>query len=574
VSVKKRPNAEGEPAPLRQTLSQLRLRELLDEVQDRIDMIVEGRDRLDGLVEAMLVVTSGLELDATLRTIVETAIQLVDARYGALGVRGQGHDLVEFVYQGIDDDGRALIGDLPQGRGVLGVLIDDPQPIRLDNIQQHPASVGFPPNHPPMRTFLGVPVKIRDEVFGNLYLAEKANGQPFSEDDEVLVLALAAAAGIAIANARLYAQSRARQAWIEAARDITTEMLSGADPATVFALVAEKALKLAGATATIVAIPVEADSLASGGAELVVTETAGALSIPADDDAFTLAGTPIGEVFLDRTPRRLDHLDLTIGGFTEPGPALLLPLRVADTAAGVLVVLRRAGLRPFTDEQLDLMAAFAGQAALAWQLATSERRMRELDVLTDRDRIARELHDHVIQRLFAVGLAMQATVPLARSPEVQRRLSEQVDDLQDVIQDIRSAIFGLHTAPSGATRLRQRLEEAIAECSVNGLRTMVQFVGPVSVVEATLADHAEAFVRAAVGAVTRRPDVGRLSVIVEVGDELCIKVAADGQGVPDEATASNLAEMRHVAEQIDGNLTVETGSDGETLLRWSAPLLD
>jgi two-component system, NarL family, sensor histidine kinase DevS len=219
-----------------------------------------------------------------------------------------------------------------------------------------------------------------------------------------------------------------------------------------------------------------------------------------------------------------------------------------------------------------LMAGFAGQAALAWQLATSERRMRELDVLTDRDRIARELHDHVIQRLFAVGLAMQATVPLARSPEVQRRLSEQVDDLQDVIQDIRSAIFGLHTAPSGATRLRQRLEEAIAECSVNGLRTMVQFVGPVSVVEATLADHAEAFVRAAVGAVTRRPDVGRLSVIVEVGDELCIKVAADGQGVPDEA--SSLAEMRHVAEEIDGNLTVETGSDGETLLRWSAPLLD
>jgi two-component system, NarL family, sensor histidine kinase DevS len=574
VSVKKRPNAERGPAPLRQTLSQLRLRELLAEVQDRIDMIVEGRDRLDGLVEAMLVVTSGLELDATLRTIVETAIQLVDARYGALGVRGQGHDLVEFVYQGIDDDGRALIGDLPQGRGVLGVLIDDPQPIRLDNIQQHPASVGFPPNHPPMRTFLGVPVKIRDEVFGNLYLTEKANGQPFSEDDEVLVQALAAAAGIAIANARLYAQSRARQAWIEAARDIATEMLSGADPATVFALVAEKALKLADATATVVAVPVEAESLASDAAELVITETSGALSVSAFEDAPTLIGTPIGEVFLDRTPRRLENLDLAIGDFTDPGPALLLPLRTGDTAAGVLVVLRRAGLPPFTDEHLDMMAAFAGQAALAWQLATSERRMRELDVLTDRDRIARELHDHVIQRLFAVGLAMQATVPLARSPEVQRRLSEQVDDLQDVIQDIRSAIFDLNTASPSATRLRQRLEEAIAECSVTGLRTMVQFIGPVSVVDATLADHAEAFVRAAVANATRQPDVRRLRVIVEVGDELCIKVAADGQGVPDEATANNLAEMRRVAEEIGGSLTLETSPDSETLLRWSAPLLD
>jgi two-component system, NarL family, sensor histidine kinase DevS len=571
VSVKKRPNAERKTAPVRETLSQLRLRELLAEVQDRIEKIVEGRDRLDGLVEAMLVITSGLELDATLRRIVETAIQLVDARYGALGVRGHGHDLVEFVYRGIEDDTRALIGHLPQGRGVLGVLIDDPRPIRLDNIQQHPASVGFPPNHPPMRTFLGVPVKIRDEVFGNLYLTEKANAQPFDEDDEVLVEALAAAAGIAIANARLYAQSRARQAWIEAARDIATEMLSGAEPATVFALIAEKALKLADATATMVAVPVEADPPDAGTIELVVTETSGALSIPAED-TLTVTGTLVNDVFLDRTPRRLDNLDLAIGGLTDPGPALVLPLRVADTAAGVLVVLRSAGSPRFTDEQLDMMAAFAGQAGLAWQLATSERRMRELDVLTDRDRIARELHEHVIQRLFAVGLAMQATVPLARSPEVQRRLSDQVDDLQGVIQDIRTAIFGLHSTPSGATRLRQRLDEAIAECSVAGLRTMVQFVGPVSVVDATLADHAEAFVRAAVGDATRQPNVTRLSVTVEVGDELRIKLAADGQRVPDEATVNDLAEMRRVAEEVGGNVTVETGPDGETILRWSVPL--
>jgi two-component system, NarL family, sensor histidine kinase DevS len=571
VSVKKRPNGEPEPARLRETLSQLRLRELLAEVQDRIGKIVEGRDRLDGLVEAMLVVTSGLELDATLRSIVDTAIQLVDARYGALGVRGHGHDLVEFVYQGIDDDARALIGHLPQGRGVLGVLIDDPRPIRLDNIQQHAASVGFPPNHPPMRTFLGVPVKIRDEVFGNLYLTEKANGQPFSEDDEVLVQALAAAAGIAIANARLYAQSRARQAWIEAARDIATEMLSGADPAKVFALIAEKALKLADATATMVAIPVDADPLASGADELLIAETAGALSVSAEEGVLTLTGTPIAEVFVDRTPRRLENLDLAIGGFTEPGPALLLPLRVADTAAGVLVVLRRAGLPPFTEEQLDMMGGFAGQAALAWQLATSERRMRELDVLTDRDRIARELHDHVIQRLFAFGLAMQATVPLAKSPEVQRRLSEQIDDLQDIIQDIRTAIFGLHTT-SSPVRLRQRLEEAIAEHSGTGLRTMVQFVGPVSVVDVTLADHAEAFVRVAVSEATRQPNISRLSVVVEVGDELRIKIAADGQGVPDEATANSLAEMHRIAEEIGGSLTVETGRDTETTLRWSVPL--
>ncbi|MGV0602735.1 GAF domain-containing protein, partial [Mycolicibacterium pulveris] len=196
------------------------------EVQDRIEQIVEGRDRMDGLVEAMLMVTSGLELDQTLNKIVRTAADLVDARYGALGVRGHGHELVEFVYTGIDEELRGKIGHLPEGRGVLGVLIDDPKPIRLDNIAHHAASVGFPPHHPPMRTFLGVPVRIRDEVFGNLYLTEKAGGQPFSEDDEVLVQSLANAAGIAIDNARLYESAKTRQAWILATRDIGSELLA------------------------------------------------------------------------------------------------------------------------------------------------------------------------------------------------------------------------------------------------------------------------------------------------------------------------------------------------------------
>ena len=181
-----RSGADSGAPHLRDTLSGLRLRELLMEVQDRVEQIVLGRDRLDGLVEAMLVVTSGLELDETLKTIVHTAIELVDAQYGALGVRGHDHELVEFIYEGIDEEMRERIGHLPEGLGVLGVLIDDPKPIRLDNIAHHATSVGFPPNHPPMRTFLGVPVRIRDEVFGNLYLTEKIGGQPFSEDDEVL----------------------------------------------------------------------------------------------------------------------------------------------------------------------------------------------------------------------------------------------------------------------------------------------------------------------------------------------------------------------------------------------------
>ena len=542
------------------------------EVQDRVEQIVEGRDRLDGLVEAMLVVTSGLELDDTLRTIVHTAIELVDARYGALGVHGHAHELVEFIYEGIDEVTRKRIGPLPEGRGVLGVLIDDPKPIRLDHIMHHAASVGFPPNHPPMSTFLGVPVRIRDEVFGNLYLTEKADGQPFSEDDEVLVQALAAAAGIAIDNARLYEQSRTRQSWIEATREIGTELLSGTDPARVFRLIADKALDLSGAHVTLVAVPVDPELAASEVAELVVAATAGDASLAAAQ-TIPVAETPIGDTFVRRTPGRFDNVGLgprdDAGG---AGPALVLPLRATDAVAGVLVALRRVGAQPFSADQLDMMAAFADQAALAWQLASAQRRMRELDVLTDRDRIARDLHDHVIQRLFAVGLALQGTIPRARSAEVQQRLSDCVDDLQQVIQEIRTAIFDLHGASAGTTRLRQRLDEAIAQFSSPELRTSVQFVGPLSVIDAALADHAEAVVREAVSNAVRHANATPLSINVNVEDELSIEVIDNGRGISGDITGSGLVNLRTRARDAGGSFAIEPAPSGGTVLRWSAPL--
>ncbi|MGE2715098.1 GAF domain-containing protein [Mycolicibacterium litorale] len=546
--------------PLRDTLSQLRLRELLTEVQDRIEQIVEGRDRLDGLVDAMLVVTAGLELDVTLRTIVHTAIQLVDARYGALGVRGHGHELVEFVYEGIDDDTRELIGHLPEGRGVLGVLIDDPHPIRVDDIRHHGASVGFPPNHPPMRTFLGVPVRIRDEVFGNLYLTDKVGGQPFSEDDEVLVQALAAAAGIAIDNARLYEQARERQAWIAAASDIATEMLSGVSPGTVFRRVVDQALTLTGAEGTLVAVPDDAD-------ELTVIEAAGVLSAADVTDA--LDDSPIGRALRERTPARLDDLAL---GSAEYGPALVVPMRAADAVAGVLVAVRPPGGRRFTPEQLDVTVTFADQVALAWQLATSQRRMQELEILTDRDRIARDLHDHVIQRLFAVGLSLQGTLARARDHEVQQRLAGNVDDLQAVIQEIRTAIFDLHGGAPGATRLRQRLDEAIGQFAGTGLHTTTQFVGPLSVIDATLADHAEAVVREAVSNAVRHAEATELTVRVTVADDLCVEVADNGRGIGASVTESGLRNLRARADAAGGALTLERRDGGGTLLRWCVPL--
>jgi two-component system sensor histidine kinase DevS len=553
---------------LRETLPQLRLRELLAEAQDRVEQVTDGRDRLNGLLEAMLVVTSGLDLEATLRSIVNTATNFVDARYGALEVHDRANRVPEFVYAGVDEDTVRRIGQLPQGFGVVGLLIDDPKPLRLDDIADHPAAVGFPPHHPPMRTFLGVPVGVHDEVFGTLYLTEKANGRPFTEDDEVLVQALAVAAGIAIANARLYERAKARQSWIESTRDIATELLSGAEPATVFRLVATEARKLTGAATTLVAVPAADDVAVTDAAELLVIEALGDAADLLDGTTVPVAGTAIGEAFARRTPRRVS----TIGDIPGAGPALLLPLRVTNTVAGVLVVARGHGSVPFGDDQLEMMAAFADQAALAWQLATSQRRMRELDVLTDRDRIAQDLHDHVIQRLFAVGLTLQGTVTRGEDPVVQQRLSGAVDDLQAIIGEIRTAIFDLHDPSSQVTRLRQRIDGVVNQFSESGLRATVQFTGPLSVIGSGLADHAEAVVREAVSNTVRHAGATTATVRVTVHDELCIEISDDGRGVPEDVTGSGLRNLRRRAEQAGGSFSLETAPGGGTLLRWSAPL--
>ncbi|BEK98308.1 histidine kinase [Nocardia seriolae] len=311
---------------VRETLAQLRLRELLGEVKDRVDQIIDARDRMDGLVEAMLTVTSGLDLDQTLHTIVRTATSLVDARYGALGVLGHEEQLSRFVYEGVDQATAGCIGDMPEGQGVLGLLFHQPKPIRLDNLADHPAAVGFPDHHPHMRSFLGVPVRIREEVFGNLYLAEKAGGSSFTEDDEVIVQALAAAAGTAIDNARLYEAACTRQEWSAATRDISTEFLAGTDADTVLAQVVARVRTLTGSERAFLAVADELDCSAAEIAELRIAHWSGPGDGPGSRTVQT-TDTAIGRVFAEGVPLRLDevgHADLG-KPITAAGPALILP---------------------------------------------------------------------------------------------------------------------------------------------------------------------------------------------------------------------------------------------------------
>ena len=528
---------------------------------------------MDRLVEAMLVVAAGLDLDHTLQTIVQTATRLVDARYAALGIRGESREIVDFVLEGMGEADLEAIGRVPQGIGVLGLLLDDPTSIRVDDISKHPASVGFPPNHPPMRTFLGVPIRIRDEIFGNLYLTEKAGGGPFTAADEVLVEALAAAAGIAIDHARLYQHAQTRQAWIESTRDIATQLLAGDEPLDVLHRIAEEVLTLTQADGAFIAVAPDGVLGARSVEELVVVDAAGAARVPESAATLDVAGSVLGQVCADLRPRRVagtEESPLLERLMDDTGPAMVIPLRT--NAGGIVVVLRRSGARDFTLDQLGMMVAFADQAALAWQLANSRRRMHELDVISDRERIARDLHDHVIQRLFAVGLSLQGAIPRARSAEVQQRLTDTVDELQAVIQEIRTTIFDLHGGAPGTTRLRQRIDEAVAAFAGQGLRTGVRFVGPLSVIDATLADHAEAVVREAVSNAVRHAHARTLNVEVRVEDELSIEVVDDGCGIPDEVTPSGLANLRARAREVGGELEIAAAPGGGTVVRWVAPL--
>jgi signal transduction histidine kinase len=570
------PSHSDEPpspmAALYDTLSRLRLREILVEVQDRVEQIVGGRDRLDGLVEAMLAVTAGLDLDSTLQTIIRTATELVDARYGALGIRGEGHQIVDFVLVGMGEVEMAEIGRAPQGIGVLGLLLDDPRSIRLDEISKHPASVGFPPRHPPMHTFLGVPIRIREEIYGNLYLTEKAGGQPFNADDEVLVEALAAAAGIAIDNARLYEQSRAQQAWIEATRDIATQMLAGDEPIHVLRRIASEVLRLSQADGAFIATAAGTDAAAQSVDELVVVDAVGAAQIPVVAPTIR-ADSVLGRAFAGQRPCRVTEIDdraMLADLMPDAGPAMVIPIRA--NAGGIVVLLRRRGALEFSLDQVDMMAAFTDQAAVAWQLAVSQRRMHELEVISERDRIARDLHDHVIQRLFAVGLTLQSTIPRARTPEVQQRLADTVDELQNVIQEIRTTIFDLHGGNSGTTRLRQRITDAVSVFSHDGVRVGVHFVGPLSVVDTVLADHTEAVVLEAISNAVRHANARTVSVTVRVEDELTVEVVDDGCGMPPNITPSGLSNLRDRAYQLGGAMSVTAAPDGGTVLRWSAPL--
>lgn len=549
--------------------------------------MIEDRER--GLFAAVMSVAAGIELGATLRRIVQAAVSLVDATYGALGVVDTDGGLAEFIHVGLDEQTASTIGNPPAGRGILGLLIAHPVPIRLDNLSAHPASIGFPANHPQMRSFLGVPVRIRGEVFGNLYLTEKRNGEPFTAEDERTVMALAAAAAVAIENARLYELSRQREKWQMAITDIANSVLADNEADEVIALVAARARTLIGADIALVALPdvenrltveiidVRPDPASAQGCVILGlgTDWKGQ-RIPTDSIAH--AAFHEGTNRVERDSAQVLGLSGLESGL---GPAVVIPMKTADRVLGVLILLWGEPGGRIPQGATDLAASFASQAAMTLVLANARREHERLAVYEDRDRIARDLHDLVIQRLFATGMMLQATMRIADVPDAASdRVSRAVDELDETIKDIRQTIFALHEpvdGPTSSTRGRV-LREAAQSAVLLGFSPSVRFGGPVdTMVPPATADQVIAALREALTNASKHAAATRIEVMVRVEDEQVVLVVIDdGVGISSEGPGrrSGVANIESRAQQFGGSCRLERVSDdGGTRLTWSVPVV-
>ena len=555
-------------------LSGMRLTELVDEVQQRLTSMARAQARIQHLLDAFLSVSTGLDLPSTLRRIVESACDLVDARYGALGVLRQGGGgLAAFIHVGIGDELAARMGSLPEGKGVLGQLITEPYPLRIPDLSKHPSSVGFPPHHPPMKTFLGVPVLVRGDVFGNLYMTEKRHGQ-FTAEDEAVLTALAGAAGIAIDNAHLYEESEIRRRWLAAVADVRALLLEAPSAADALALIAERIADLTQADATWLLMGPAPDS----GAYTISAQSGEGLHdligedfAPGDSpvlDALDQAG---GVVTLDLSVMAYD----TRNPHIDWGPCIAIPLRGAHTDSAVIIAARKAGAAPFDESVTPLVTAFADQASAALDVAARQRLARQLDVYEDRDRIARDLHDHVIQRVFAAGLALQAVLPRVSDPQVHGRIQSVVRQLDDTVRDIRTTIFDLQTTDtvdSGGS-LRRRLLDIVTETADGILQPTVRMSGAVdSLVTGELAADVEAVVREGMSNAARHSGAGHVTVTLDVADEVVVEILDDGHGIDPRAARSGLRNLEQRARQHGGEVVVEALPEGGTRLRWSARL--
>ncbi|MEU7064099.1 GAF domain-containing protein [Streptomyces sp. NPDC046161] len=538
--------------------------------------------RVPQLLEAMRSVGTGLELHSTLDRICETAAELAHARYAAIGVvdtdrRG----LSDFVTFGLSEALARKIGRRPDGkRGLLGALISHADTVRLPDLTKDPRSEGFPAHHPPMKSFLGVPIRVQGEIFGNLYLAEKNGGGEFNDYDVHMVRVLATEAGIAIGNARLYEAATQRERWIDGSVAVTTALLSGGDADDALAVVAEQARRLADSAAGIVMLPA-----AEGGMEIVAVSsdnpaTSLGVVIPPESPVVNelLRGEPVFVEDAAADSRMISRLT------SQYGPCMMLPLQSGGRVLGALVTPRARGGRPFSEAERTLATQFASQAALALMMAEAQRDRERLAVFEDRDRIARDLHDLVIQRLFATGMMLEGAQRRSIVPEVRDGVGKAVDELDVTIQEIRTAIFALQQGPAEApSGLRTRVLREINMAAVPlGFKPAHRFIGPIDVAVGELVGkNLIAALREALSNAFRHAEASRIEVLVDSTIHLAdgrpgvrLEVADDGVGIAEGGRRSGLRNLRRRAESLGGASWYGPGladGGGGTTVVWEAP---
>jgi two-component system, NarL family, sensor histidine kinase DevS len=558
-------------------LPKLELDDLIDELVARAQDVKRTQGRLRALVHAIETVSSDLALESVLRNVVEAACELSGARYGALGVIGYDGGLEQFIHVGMNSETVARIGQLPQGLGLLGALIARPDPIRLKHMSDDDRSVGFPDEHPPMDSFLGVPIRVRGAVFGNLYLTDSRHGS-FSDEDEKLVAALALAAGTAVSHGRLYQESRLQQRWLSASVEISSQLLSamGEDP---LRMIARHAIEIADADLVTVGL------LTPDGLDLMVDVATGEGADALLGQRFYLANTLAGRAVEDDVPLLLsadDNVERRSHEATvmDAGPLMVVPLRGSHGVRGVLSLVRARGRQPFSGADLNMAAGFANHASVALELADSRTLGQQMVLLKDRERIARDLHDHVIQELFAIGLGLEsAALVLGPDEPVAQRIAQRVTDLDRTIRQIRTSIFELRgslAASSGG--VRQRVLGIVADLTpVLGFAARVAFSGLVDIaVSAGLADEIAAVVREALTNIAKHACATCVSVDVTATDtDLALCVIDDGVGIAEDAsTDGGLANLRSRAELLGGTFEARARTDASagTVLLWKVPL--
>jgi len=564
-------------------LPQLRIDELLDELQGRVASVRSSRDRVRKLLAAVIAIDSGLDVEAVLTKIVQASTVLVDARYGALGVIGEDQRLARFITDGMSQAQIEAIGAYPEGHGLLGELIRHPVPLRVAELGAHAQSEGFPANHPPMHSFLGVPVRVRGRVYGNLYLTEKAGGVAFDADDEAVLTGLAAAAGVAIDNARLfedsqrhYAEARRRQEWLEITGNLSRELLSAEQTGDVMAGFVARVRAFAHADLALVAV--------------AQTGRDGLVILAADGDgADRLLGTVVGiedtvlgHVYKSGEPalvadlRHDERTVLEADAGLEFGPMFVAPLGATGQSRGALSVSRRRGSEAFDQGTADLTAELAVQAAVVLELAQRRRDSEQLSLYADRDRIGRDLHDLAIQRLFATSMSLQGAYKITGKPEVARRVTQAVADLDETIRVIRSTIFSLHAHEMDQDSSSVRAE-VIGICertaAVLGFSPAVRFAGPVdTLVGEQVGEHLLAVLREALSNAARHAHASKVEVNLSADARaITLTVTDNGVGMPEGGRRSGLANLRERAEQLGGTFTTTPGPAGGAAVTWAVP---